>query len=133
MRAGLDERVKSLEETSVMLRSLPDRMGRVEARLDDVEAQILRSREELTTVIHATADQMRGELRDEMHGIRDELRTEMYGIRDELRAEMHAIRDELRGEMREMTEELKRHMAVLLEHAVGEMHALFDASRNPPH
>jgi len=121
VRTGLEERVKSLEETSQLLRSVPARLDRVETCLNDVPVQILQSREELTVVIHATADALRRELRAEMHAIRDELSAEMRGICDELRAEI-----------RSSEEETKRHMAVLLEHAVAQMHALFDASRRPP-
>jgi hypothetical protein len=114
VRTGLEERVKSLEESSQLIRSVPGRLDRIEARLDDVPLQILQSREELTVVIHATADALKRELRTEMHAIRDELRAEM------------------RAEIRSSSEETRRHMAVLLEHAVAQMHALFDASRQPP-
>jgi len=107
---GLEERVRSLEETSQLMRNVPGRLDRIEARLDDVQGQILRSRQELTVVIHATAD----------------------GVRGELRAEVRALIDDLRAEIRASEEETRRHMAVLLEHAVAQMHALFDASRRPP-
>ncbi len=118
---GLEERVKSLEETSQLMRNVPGRLDRIEARLDDVQLQILRTREELLVAIGASADTVRGELRGELQV-----------MRDDLRAEMHAIRDDLRAEIRASDEETRRHMGVLLEHAVAQMHALFDASRRPP-
>jgi len=107
---GLEERVKSLEETSQLMRNVPGRLDRIEARLDDVQLQILRTREELLVAIGASADTVRGELR----------------------GEMQVMRDELRAEIRSGNEETRRHMGVLLEHAVAQMHALFDASRRPP-
>jgi|688.fasta_scaffold99324_3 hypothetical protein len=137
MRAELDERVKSLEENARSLRSLPARVEAIEARLEGVETQIVRTREELVMVIHATSAPLA--TRAELLGTGDHLRTamqdmrgEMHGIRDALRAEMHGIRDELRAEIRASAEESRRHWAVLLEHAVAQMHALFDASRQPP-
>ena len=131
-QTGLDGRVKSLEETSQILRSVPDRLGRIEVRMDQVESrlggverrldgvdrrldaletQILRTQEDLTLAIHATVDR----------------------ARTELRAEVRGMIDELRAEIRASEKETRRHMGVLLEHAVAQMHALFDASRRPPH
>lgn len=138
-QAGLDGRVKSLEETSQILRSVPDRLGRIEVRMDQVESrlggverrldgvdrrldgvdrrldaletQILRTQEDLTLAIHATVDR----------------------ARTDLRAEVRGMIDDLRAEIRAGEKETRRHMGVLLEHAVAQMHALFDASRQPPH
>ncbi len=141
---GLEERVRSLEETSQLMRNVPVRLDRIDARLDrvevrldqidarldDVQLQILRTQGGVVGGNRCqAADGLRVELRGEMHAIRDELRAEMYAIRDELRAEMYAIRDELARRDTVQHEETRRHMAVLLEHAVGQMHALFDASR----
>ncbi len=83
----------------------------VDRRLDALETQILRTQEDLTLAIHATVDR----------------------ARTELRAEVRGMIDELRAEIRASEKETRRHMGVLLEHAVAQMHALFDASRQPPH
>ena len=124
---GLEERVRSLEETSQLMRNVPIRLDRMKRAWTVKRAWTICScrfcepREELLVAIGATADGLRVELRGEMHAMRDELRTEMYAIRDQLRAEIRAG-----------NEETRRHMGVLLEHAVAQMHALFDASRRPP-
>ena len=77
-------RVENLERKMELLEDLPQRMGAVELRLDDM-------REELSAI----RQELRGEIRAEGAAIRSELRAEIQAGDEETRRYMRVLHEEV--------------------------------------
>jgi hypothetical protein len=100
--ANIMERLEMLEETVRALRTLPERLDRVDAHIVPLE--------ERTSGEFAA-------LRAEMHALHQAGLCHAERLRDELR-------DELRREMRALNEEARRHALVLHEDLVNRIRTL---------
>ena len=89
--------------TRNMRNDLNARMDALDARMDDLKQEQVRTRQEM----HALNDG----LRQEMHALNDGLRQEMHALNDGLRQEMHALNDGLRQEMHALNKELRREIS----------------------
>ena len=100
------ERIEKLEQPVNLLETLP-------ARLETIDAQLLQQRRELQDGFSA----IRGEMRAMGQDMRADLRGEMHAVAEGLRAELHAMGDGLKAEILVKIEALDDDL-----HA--EMHAL---------
>jgi hypothetical protein len=104
---SITERVTTLEQKVEALASLP-------ARVTALEVQIV---------------QLRDEMRVEFSAVRQEMAVLREDLRGELRAELHKTTDMLRTEIRAGDEETRRYMRVLHEEVLARIAALSESRR----